>query len=602
MATSFKGPSGKIYRWEKDTPPTDADIAALVEADRLYVQQQGGGAQAAQPTEAPEDAVRSERIATQAKIAGGGGAMAPSGMMPMGVGPEFGGQKSMEPVAREMLAAGAEGGLTSIGQAAGAPLGPVGVAGVGFLGGAGGRIVGDIIRGETPTVEKALGSGVSGMVPGAGLRGLSKARLAFEAGKQAGANVAGMAAEDIASGKALDPEKAAMYAGMSVLSTAVGKVLDPGQIVDRETQRKIQDSLNQQNLERLKAEGIKILPSMVNTNKINALIETLAGRSATVAEIRDLNNELFTTLSQRAIGLDPKLGPLTQDRLEKAVVEAAQPYAEIRALRTKAQADLDALEKTTLTAQNAHELAIVRSDPKMVEKMAELGKKAAADVDAFREADRTAKTYSKKFEVTFDPEDQKLAEKFRNIAEERRISLRDGLNEMGKPELYKEFEKARVRIAKIGEVENALLPTGYVDPQALARSSKAGTKFTGELEAIARFASDPRFKPVATSEVKMRPEVGRFQAGLEAIGAPLNALVKSDIYQQMMARPSYTDMPDFIARFARTATQSELERLQSEPNSVLQFYQGAYPRQEQQQQQGTPINRSMLNPMQFLNR
>lgn len=602
MATSFKGPSGKVYQWTKDTPPTDADFAALVEADKAYVEQQR---QKEQPTEenpviVPKDIVQSEAIALQTRLAAGGGSMAPSGMMPIGVGPQFGGQAAMEPVARESLAAGVEGLLASTGQAVGTPLGPVGVAGGGFAGGGLGRVIGDIIRGEEPTFEKALGSGVSSMVPGAGLRQLGKAALAREGAKQAVANVAGMAAEDIATGTEISPEKAAMYAGMSFLSTGVGRALDPGEIVDRETNRKLQDLLNQRNLERLQAKGIKILPSMVNTNKVNATLEALAGRPATVAEIRALNEEVFTTMAQKAVGLDPKVGPLTEKRLQDAAREAAQPYAEIRALREKAQADLDALKKTALTAQNAHELEIVRSDPKMVENMAELSKKAAADIDAFQKADFNAKAYRKKHDVSHDPEDLEKAKKFREEAEARRADLKAGLTEMGRKDLYTNFEKARVKIAQIGEVENALI-ADRIDPQELARSKKRGTKFTGELYSIAKFAEDPRFKPVATTEVRMRPELGLMRAGAEATGSPVSKFLQSPFYQETFARPSYQNMPDFISRFARTATQSELESLQAQPNSILQFYAEKYPRQPEQQQ-GTPINRQSLNPLQFLNR
>lgn len=602
MATSFKGPSGKVYQWTKDTPPTDADFAALVEADKALVEQQR---QKQEPTEdnpviVPEDLVRSEKIGLQSRLAAGLGSMAPSGMLPMGVGPEFGGQAAMEPVAREALAAGTEGLMASAGQAAGAPFGPIGVAGGGLVAGGMGRVIADIIRGEEPTFEKALGSGVSSMVPGSGLRTLGKAALMREGAKQAAANVAGMAAEDIATGRELSPEKAAMYAGMSFLSTGVGRALDPGEIVDRETNRKMQDLLNQRNLERLQAKGIKILPSMVNTNKVNAALEAIAGRPATVSEIRALNEEVFTTMAQKAIGLDPKLGPLTEKRLQDAVVDASKPYAEIRALRTKAQADLDALDKTALTARNAHELEIAQSDPKFVESRAELSKKAAADVDAFQKADFNAKAYRKKHDVTHDPEDLEKSKSFREEAEKLRANLKEGLTELGRPELYREFEKARVKIAQIGEVENALM-AGRVDPQALARSKARGTKFTGDLYSIAAFAQDPRFKPVATTEVKMRPELGTVRAGAEAVGSPVSKFLQSPFYQETFARPSYQDMPDFLSRFARTSTQTELEQLQSQPNSVLQFYADRYPRNPEAQR-GTPVTPQSLNPLQFLNR
>jgi hypothetical protein len=64
----------------------------------------------------------------------------------------------------------------------------------------------------------------------------------------------------------------------------------------------------------------------------------------------------------------------------------------------------------------------------------------------------------------------------------------------------------------------------------------------------------------------------------DAFLSPIRSMVASEAYQSRFARPIYSNMPDSIARFAKTATQADLEERQKAPNSLLNFYAQAYPR------------------------
>jgi hypothetical protein len=165
---------------------------------------------------------------------------------------------------------------------------------------------------------------------------------------------------------------------------------------------------------------------------------------------------------------------------------------------------------------------------------------------------------------------------------------------MGKKDLYDAFEAARKKIAMIKTIENALTPQEKVSQEALARAIKRGEPLTDKLKTLAMFSSDPRLKSVATSEVTAMPESqGLLQEVGNVVREPFRRIVTSDIYQQTMARPMYSDMPDFLARFVRTSTQADLEERQSQPNSLLQFYAQVYPRnvppEQQQQQRPVPL-------------
>lgn len=583
---TLTGPSGREYVWNNANPPTDRDIAILMAADKAYMAQQ--------ETEASGEAAK---VKKQAEMAGGGGPLPSSGFMPSteGMMPLMSSatRKTLEEAAKTTAPALVEGGLATAGQAAGAALaGPPGAALGGAAGGFVGNVAAQVMRGEPVSIPEASGAAVSSMVPGAPLRRASAILATKEAGKQAAANVAGLTLQRLMEGKELSPEETAAYAGMAGLSTMLGKVLDPGAIADREMRQQIQDAYAQKYIREAQAQGLKVLPSSLNKTRINAMLEALGGKAMTVAELRDLNEDFFTALASAQVGVKPQLGQRLTKQLEDAAEKAAAPYAEIRALREKAAADLTALEKKSrLAATNAHEFEVLSSDPNFVKEQAKLSKQAAADVDKFREANANARKYREAYDVSRQPKDLDLANEWADVATKAKDNLKVGLKELGREDLYDAFEAARKKISMIKTIEDALTPQEKVSQEALARAIKRGEPLTDQLKTLAMFSSDPRLRSVATGEITKLPES---QGLLQEVGGvmrePFRRLVTSDIYQQTMARPVYSEMPDFLARFARTATQADLEERQSQPNSLLQFYAQVHPRkQEAQPQRAIPL-------------
>jgi len=589
--------SGETYTWDKPTPPTDRDIAILVAADKALVEQQQ---------------LEASRIKKTAEIAGGAGPMPASGMLPMVPSrlPEKMGEAALESVPSVV-----EGALGAGGQAAGFALGgPAGAAAGGYTGGFLGSIAGQMMRGEEVSLPEATGAAVSSMYPGGSLRKAGVKAIAKEAGKQAGFNVSGLGLQRLLEGKELDPVEAAAYAGMSGLSTYLGKIVDPEKLADREMRRKITQYESDKYLAAAQAKGLKIQPSMANSARLNSLLEAIGGTDKSIAEIRQLNEDLFTALAAKDVGVTPKLGVKLSEQLEAARKEAGGVYNRISQLRTKADADLKVLEgkaaetaaetaappfqfprdpsikgKTPLTAANQHELEVVRADPDFVREQAKLSKQAGADVEKFQEASNQERLYYAKYERSRDPEDLKTARDFGTKAEDARKSLEEGLDAMGKPELYAEFEAARKRIAKIKELENLITPTQKIPPQELARSLARGTPFSDDLRLLSMAASDERLKPVMTTQVSRAAEPKtRLEAFMDVATEPVRGLLQSDIYQQFVARPQYNLAPDFIARATRMGAQAELEAKQQAPNSLLQFYAKVYPRNPEQAQQPAP--------------
>ena len=499
--------------------------------------------------------------------------------------------------ARNVAAGLIEGVGGAIGQGIGARVaGPIGSSiGGAILGGAG-NVIGQMVSDKPFDVEQAMAAPIASAVPGAPLAKAGAVLLAKEAGKQAAANVAQLAAEKLLKGEPLTPEQASMYAGMGAISTAVGRVVDPGKILSKAEQSKVFQSFADEYVKKAQALGIKAMPSSLNKNSLNSFLEVLAGPEATAKELRDINEELFTSIATASVGVKPQLGARLSTQLDKASKAAAKPYEDIRGLMAKAQADEAALEKTALTATNAHELEIARADPAFVKKQIELGKKAAANIDKFKDANFKAGSYQDKYKLSRDPNDLELASKFSKEAAQHKKNLQEGLESYGPQgkELYKQFEDARKLISQIKTIESALTPAEKVSASRLGSMASPDSPVTGNLDTLMRFASDPRFKSVTSSEASETAKRGFAGTAADFLRAPVapaaREILKSNWYQQTMAKPSYVAMPDFVARAARGSTQAALKQMQSEPNSLLQFYQNIYPRRQetQQQQAGVP--------------
>lgn len=551
--------SGRTYTWDRPEPPTDADIAELMAADRAFLEERAEGQQ---------------KLLEAAKTGAMFSGLASSNPV------EF--RESMKAIATEVAPSLVEGGLTTVGQAAGMVLaGPPGAATGGAIGGYTGNIAAQMMRDQEVSQPEAVGAAVSGMAPGSGLGKMGIKAAARQTGIQAAYNVGGLALQRLMEGKPLDEKEAATFAGMSALSTALGKLVDPSKIATAAERKAIHNYHNDLAMKALQAKGMKILPSMRNPARLNQALEVLAGKEATIADIRQLNEELFTGIAAAQVGIQPQRGVKLSTQLDVARKDASQFFGDIQKLASKHAGDLEALKKTELTASNAHELAVIRSDPDYVKKTAELTIKANADADKFLRAKDELKLARKQYERTGIREDLDKVKEWETKSNQYGKDLEDGLLAMDRKDLHEQFLQARRKIGMINEIEDALTPGEFVDPQKLASAMQRGVPFTGDLENLARFASDPRFKSLTTLQVKQPSESsGRLGQFLDIATEPGRALLKSDLYQKMVAASDPGAMPDFIARFARTSAQAEMEKQEAQKNRVLEFYKNVYPRQQ----------------------
>lgn len=506
--------------------------------------------------------------------------------------------------------AGLEGGGAALGQTIGAfggPLDPVTIPLGGAIGGMAGNYIGQQRRmamGQQPQgfrLGQFLGAGVTGGIPGGPLFGAARPTLAREAAKYAIGGLTAKAVETTVDDKRImTPAEAMQAAALGAAAPIVGSAFDKGVDAARIVTKQIQNSVRDATLAAARQAGYVIPASRVNPGPINNLLESFAGKAATLQEAAVRNQEITNALARKAVGL-PVSAPITESALAQVRQQAAAPYREIESLARQAESDLDALKKSRFTAADPHELAVQMADPATVKEASSLAIKAGADVNALKKARFDATSNYQFYSRSGDPKALDTARKAESLANDLEDKIESSARELGKPELADELKAARVKIAKAYEVEKALnLGDANVSAPILGRSIDKGTPLTGELKTIAKFqqAAPSVMREGASvpasgvSKMRMFSAMGLGGAGYGMLGpkgmmaaaiplmeGPVRSGILSRAGQAVLAKPAYgVPQADFLARWGRNSTAAA-----GQTNPFLQFLSEAYPAQPQPQ-------------------
>jgi hypothetical protein len=504
--------------------------------------------------------------------------------------------KGVPEVGNAVVNMGIRGGPPAVGQAVGAttgPLAPVAVPALGALGGMGGEALAQMREGGGFRPGAIIGAGVAGAVPGSPMANIGAKALLKEGAKQVGGNIAATATQAaIDDGRVLSPGDVLISAGTAAAGTAVGKALDKGVKSAAVEMKELQHAVRDQTLREAQAAGYMVSPSKINPSKINNLMESIAGKAATLQEFAIRNQEITNALARKAVKL-PANAPLTEAALEKIRYESAAPYREIESIAKQAKADLDVInKKIDLTATNRHEYEVLLSDPQKVREMASLSTRAAANIKELKEARFKANENYTHYHRSGDPAALERARDFEKSARDLEVKVHRAAMDIGRPDLAKQLHESRVKIAKTYEVEKALnLGDANVRAPVLGRSiDKKGVRaITEELALIAKFQQT---FPSMAREASLVPAPGVGQlpvyaaaalgagiapqaALLPFISQPIRSMVTSPAYQRFMAQPNHgARQMDSLAQFARLTAQSAR-------NPLLEYLEQEYPRNPQ---------------------
>lgn len=523
MPEKFQGPSGAVYVWEKDTPPTQADIDAMVAADM-----QRGAAHATMKTQwqygGPAD-----RIALMAKWG-----------------------------ADTLVDLGIEGAAAALGQAVGDRVGGPARKVTGPLGGAIGGATGNFIvqaknvaSGEQDEIEggQIAGAFTAGLIPQKRMSGPAASTVTKEAMKGATGNVAAKVVEtEIDDGRLPTAGEVSAAAGGGAMAAPLARgaeaFADKAGVVSRASKAAEQagkDARRNQTLTMAMQLGYTLDPALANPTAINKLTDRVAGLTQTQRAAVFKNQQVTNEIARQEIGL-PSGKPITKMALFQRRYELAEPYREVANISPAAADALKQLQRARLES-TAH--------------WRKYGKDG--DID-FRD----------KAEVA-----DKTAEALENTLENFAVRA-------GKNELVGELREARKKIAKAHAVESALNDSdGNVSALVIGTMYDKGVvpltdglAVIGRLEntmpqvmreaAITQPVGTASFKPwIATALGAQGYRMGGIPGA--AFGAAIPTMVEHTArgmvlrptYQKFMSLPTYaSSQPSGLESFIRYTSQT----------------------------------------------
>lgn len=424
---------------------------------------------------------------------------------------------------------GLEAGGATAGQMIGAfpalsvPSGGLSVPIGGALMGMGGNIAAQNRRmaaGEQDGFKlgQLLSTGLVSAIPGGPAIGAGGRALAREGIKQGAGGLAGKTVET-----AID-EGQLPSLGEAAFSTLVPSA--GGALAQRIGARNADALSNTERgtLEAGKRAGYVVTPSSVSDSSLNKRVESVAGKAAVGQEAARRNQEVTNRLAKRALGI-PDNTELTMPTLRRVRAESGVPYSEVEALSQDAATRLRALEDSinTQAGGDAHQLAVLYSDPQVVAQIEPLRIQASADIQALRQARNESVRQWESYRRTASPEAMERAMAAGELAESLENGIEAAANSAGNADLVQRLRAARQRIARTYDVERALnLGTEDVSAPVIGRALDKGRPLTEELATVGRMAE--AYPSVMREGTKIpTPGVSKVEAGAAALLATLGA-------------------------------------------------------------------------------
>lgn len=228
--------------------------------------------------------------------------------------------------------------------------------------------------------------------------------------------------------------------------------------------------------------GIKLNPTQLGAKKGRAAAG-MSGRAALDRELSFANVPVVDDMAKTAIGLE-KGKHLNQANIDSLKSTANQAYADmaktgVRKTSDEFRADINKITDRTGAASFAEDT------PAAVQKI----KETYSKVQSFSAKDAVAKIRQLRKDSRGnlkhdDPEKNALGYAQKQVADALEAELGRHAEALGMPELVSRYQAARVQLAKIHSVEDALEGTN-VSARLLSRQQKAGVPLSGELKLIA---------------------------------------------------------------------------------------------------------------------
>jgi hypothetical protein len=229
--------------------------------------------------------------------------------------------------------------------------------------------------------------------------------------------------------------------------------------------------------------GYKLSPSQTG-NRMGATAEGMSGQAASERLLSKKNVDNTDNLAKKALGLD-KASQLTPQKITELKVKANKAYNDVAKTGSRKVSD-DYRNEINGINDRTGSGSFADDTPEAVTKL----KQTYSNVKGFTAEDAVAKIRQLRKDATAnfktrDPEKAALGHAQRKVADALDNELERHVTALGKPELASNYKSARVQLAKINTVEQALSGAN-VSAKKIHQQWKRGAPLEGDLLAIAR--------------------------------------------------------------------------------------------------------------------
>jgi hypothetical protein len=266
-------------------------------------------------------------------------------------------------------------------------------------------------------------------------------------------------------------------------------------------------------LKRAQDLGLVVPPATTNPTLLNRGIEGVAGKISVGQAASIKNQPRINDLGRQELGLpeDADLTPATLDKYRSSQSPAYQAIAAVPEIKFGPEYNKELNGLTKASDKITGDLPNYRSTgAEKVQALVDsikppsgaMSGETAVELSKSLRSEATA--YDNSANRSGDPHDRALARAYRGSATAVENAIQSHLESIGQPELAANWDTARRNIAKSYSIESSLDGAGNIDASKLGKQSIKGKPLSGNLEAIADFANAfPKAAKVGASKESM---------------------------------------------------------------------------------------------------
>lgn len=295
--------------------------------------------------------------------------------------------------------------------------------------------------------------------------------------------------------------------------------------------------------------GYKLSPSQVG-NKVGGAVEGVSGQAALERTLSKKNVTITDNLAKKSLGVEDS-GQLTPAKFTELKVKANKAYSDVAKTGQRKTSDEYRKEVNSIGDRTGSG-SFAEDTPAAVTKL----KEYYANRPSFDAGDAVAKIRQlradarKNMKAVNAPEQNALGSVQQKIADALDNELERHVADIGQPNLVKQYKDARVQLAKIHTVEDAVQGTN-VSAKKIHQAWKRGAPLSGELLTIARTYDSFQHVLQEASKIRGKHPFSVVDAFVAAGGAAVNpallatvaarpaarSALASDFYQNRFVRP-----------------------------------------------------------------